>query len=94
MTATMSVVPNLQAKKVTIYRNGDRFQKPWKLTINPRNIRNWDMFLDECTRQKVPDNGACRNIYTPVNGTRVDNLTQLETECNYVAANGKFKKIE
>ena len=69
--------------------------KTKKLLVN-RNIRDVEHLKEEITDIIKPSNGAVRNIYTPLGGTEVTTLDQIENHKDYVAGVGhsNFKKIK
>lgn len=83
-----------EVKNVQIFSNGDRFAPGRHVVLNTRQIRNFETFLDELTRILNPLHGAIRRLYTPVNGTPVEDTKDLREGAGYVAAGKeKFKKL-
>ena len=64
-------------KVVLFYKNGDRNFRGHHVTVTPRRFRSFDGLLSELTRITNLAQGA-RCVFTPVNGTPVDSLNQLE----------------
>lgn len=82
-------------KTVVIFRNGDAFYPGRRFVINQRQSSTFDSFLNTVTRGITAPFGAVRNIYTPDNGHRVEDLEQLVHGEIYVAAGAeKLKKLE
>lgn len=83
-----------KAKKVRLYRNGDKNFYGKEFVLNRRRVRTLDSFLQLVTSDLKTSN-AVRSIRTPRHGTRIDNLDQLLDHENYVAvAGGKFKSLK
>lgn len=81
-----------RAKRIKLFRNGDKQFLGKNIVVNRRQIKTWDAFLQAATSE-VKATQAVRSICTPVGGRRVVNLDDLEDNCKYVAvANGSFKK--
>jgi len=78
------------AKNVFVYLNGNRYYPGRKFVVNRRYLHDFNGFLTEVTRGIKPSFGAIRNIYTPNQGHRVDDLKQLENNMELVAG-GKEK---
>lgn len=85
----------ISTKTVVIFRNGDVFYPGRRFVINQRQSSTFDSFLNTVTRGLTAPFGAVRNIYTPDNGHRVEDLEQLVHGEIYVAAGAeKLKKLE
>merc|ERR1712166_822183 len=81
-----------QARKVRIYRNGDGFFNGRQMAINPRGTANLDVFFDQITNSM--QNGPVHRLYTPQNGTRIKDLSELENGKSYVASRKqRFKRM-
>ncbi|XP_069763768.1 doublecortin domain-containing protein 2-like isoform X2 [Narcine bancroftii] len=82
-------------KSVRVYRNGDPYFAGRKFVINERQISTFEAFLREVTNGLEPPFGAVRNIYTPRQGHRIDQLEELDSGKPYVAGGKeKFKKLD
>ena len=81
------------AKRIYLHRNGLQNLRPKMIVVNERQIRDFSSFLNRVTSGiKAPI--AVRNIYTPVGGSRVQRLEELQNGKHYVAGgNEHFKKI-
>ena len=85
-------VQNATAINVHVFRNGDPFFPAKKCVVNPRKV-NFDSFLNEVTRLVRLSGGAVRNIYTPTQGHRINEVNDLVNNCYYVAAGTeRFKR--
>jgi hypothetical protein len=77
-----------------VYRNGDEHFHGVMVTVNRRQVPQWDVLLDMLTTQ-IKSDEAVRALCTPVNGTRLSSLDELEENYSYVALGaGRFKKIK
>ncbi|GAB6028168.1 hypothetical protein CHUAL_002374 [Chamberlinius hualienensis] len=93
MGYVMYALPDI--KRIYVYVNGDEYQSASNIIVHPRRIRNYEIFLRDLTEKLRPPFGAVRNVYTPVNGSRIRNLDDLENHQNYVAAGKEgFKKFD
>ena len=81
------------AKKVFLHRNGLKGLRPKMIVVNERHIRDFSSFLNRVTSGiKAPV--AIRSIYTPVGGSRINRLEDLENGEHYVAGGSEqFKKL-
>ncbi|KAG7509706.1 doublecortin domain-containing 2C [Solea senegalensis] len=83
------------AKTITVYRNGDAFFPGRKMAVNPRQVSNFDSFLNSLTRGIEAPFGAVRKLYTPVEGRKIRSLEELKHGSAYVAAgNEQFKRLD
>lgn len=83
--------------KICVFRNGDRNYFGKSLLVRRRAVKNkakeWEHLLDHVTDQ-VGLNTAARYLCTPVGGSEVKNVDELEHLKTYVAvSSGKFKKL-
>ena len=82
-----------RAKKCKFYKNGDKTFTGKYVVLNKRRIRTWDSLLEEVTRGTRSDLPV-RAICTPLGGTTISDLEQLEENGNYVAlARGRFRNL-
>ncbi len=81
------------AKKIYLHRNGLKGIQPKMLVVNERHIRDFSSFLNRVTSGiKAPV--AVRSIYTPIGGSRIHKLEELENGKHYVAGgNEHFKRL-
>ncbi|XP_058471373.1 doublecortin domain-containing protein 2C isoform X2 [Solea solea] len=83
------------AKTITVYRNGDAFFPGRKMAVNPRQVSNFDSFLNSLTRGIEAPFGAVRKLYTPAEGRKIRSLEELKHGSAYVAAgNEQFKRLD
>lgn len=82
-----------RARKITLFLNGDKNFFGAQMLVNKRHFRTWDGFLNAST-EKTGVSSSVRFIATPVNGTRLNGLDDLEDKESYVAiTRGQFKPI-
>ncbi|ESN93458.1 hypothetical protein HELRODRAFT_129899, partial [Helobdella robusta] len=84
-------------KKLFLYCNGDQYSKVKPVHINPHKYRDFNDLLTDLTN-KLPSNSkltyGVRQIFTPVTGRKIINLTQLNDGRNIVCAGFEsFKPI-
>ncbi len=89
----MALYEAKKAKRVFLYRNGLQHTHPKCMVVNERQIRDFSTFLTRATSGlRAPV--AVRNIYTPNEGHRVNNLADLQTGGHYVAGgNEQFRRM-
>ena len=84
-----------RGRSVKLMRNGDLFYPGRSFVINQRKYPMLDVFLDDASQALRANFGAVRCIYTPKNGTRLHDITELESNQTYVASGGeRFKKLQ
>ncbi len=84
-----------RGRAIKLLRNGDSFFPGRAFVINQRKYPMLDVFLDDASQALRANFGAVRNIYTPKNGTRLHDISELEDHRTYVAAGGeRFKKLQ
>ncbi len=84
-----------RGRAIKLMRNGDSFFPGRAFVINQRKYPMLDVFLDDASQALRANFGAVRCIYTPKNGTRLHDITELEEHRTYVASGGeRFKKLQ
>jgi hypothetical protein len=84
-----------RGRAIKLMRNGDLFFPGRAFVINQRKYPMLDVFLDDASQALSANFGAVRYIYTPKNGTRLHDISQLEDHRTYVAAGGeRFKRLQ
>jgi hypothetical protein len=84
-----------RGRAVKLMRNGDSFYRGRAFVINQRKYPMLDVFLDDASLSLRANFGAVRCIYTPKNGTRLHDISELEDHRTYVASGGeRFKKLQ
>jgi hypothetical protein len=84
-----------RGRAVKLLRNGDSYFPGRAFVINQRKYPMLDVFLDDASQALRANFGAVRCIYTPKNGTRLHDISELEDHRTYVASGGeRFKKLQ
>lgn len=84
-----------RGRAIKILRNGDAFFSGRSFVVNQRKYPMLDVLLDDASQALKANFGAVRCIYTPKNGTRLRDISELEDHQLYVASGGeKFKKLQ
>jgi hypothetical protein len=84
-----------RGRAIKLMRNGDQFFPGRAFVINQRKYPMLDVFLDDASQALSANFGAVRYIYTPKNGTRLHDISELEDHRTYVAAGGeRFKRLQ
>ena len=82
-----------EAKWIKIYNQGDKFDhKAHNILVSPRNVKDFDHFVDEVNDKLKPPGVPLRKIYTSKGGTEVKSLSDLTPNKEYMASPSKFKK--
>ncbi|XP_063407110.1 doublecortin domain-containing protein 2-like isoform X5 [Mytilus trossulus] len=99
MSTRGSSLPSIETRDLTagkifqVYRNGDPHFFGKRYVLNPRQVPNFDAFLNDLKRY-VPTETAIRRVYTPSGGHRITDYSQLESEKVYVCAGKeRFKRL-
>ncbi|CAF3450800.1 unnamed protein product [Rotaria sp. Silwood1] len=83
-----------RGRAIKLMRNGDLYFPGRSFVINQRKYPMLDVLLDDASQALRANFGAVRCIYTPKNGTRLHDISELEDHRTYVASGGeKFKKL-
>ncbi|VDI13053.1 Hypothetical predicted protein [Mytilus galloprovincialis] len=100
MSTRGSSLPSIETRDLTagkifqVYRNGDPHFFGKRYVLNPRQVPNFDAFLNDLKRY-VPTETAIRRVYTPSGGHRITDYSQLESEKVYVCAGKeRFKRLK
>ena len=89
----MALAPLERAKKITIYRNGDKNFTGKPFVVNRKRCPTWESLLDGLTYH-VRSEEAVRSIRTPTGGSEVRALDQLKDNQDYVAVGrGNFRRL-
>ncbi|CAF1318998.1 unnamed protein product [Adineta steineri] len=84
-----------RGRSIKLMRNGDSFFSGRSFVINQRKYPMLEVFLDDASQALKANFGAVRCIYTPRNGTRLHDISELEDHRTYVAGGGeKFKRLQ
>lgn len=84
-----------RGRAIKLMRNGDSFFPGRSFVINQRKYPMLDVFLDDASQLLHANFGAVRCIYTPKNGTRLHDISELEDHRTYVAGGGeRFKRLQ
>ncbi|XP_039386906.1 doublecortin domain-containing protein 2C isoform X2 [Mauremys reevesii] len=82
------------ASTVLVYRNGDPFYLGRKFVIHHRHVRTFEALLAQLNEGVEVPFGV-RTLYTPQEGHRIRNLSDLKQGGKYVAAGReRFKKLD
>lgn len=92
--ASGTTLQSTPAKSIYVYRNGDTNFQCKKVVVNPRQVKNWDSFIELVTaRVKARNGGAVRRVFTPTGRNTISDLGGIENNHFYVAAGAEgFKR--
>lgn len=89
----MIAAQTVQGKRITVFVNGDKFMSGKVVTLNTREIPEFDTFCQFLTERIPNRTGGCyRRVYTP-NGTEVRKLEQIEAGREYVVSKDRYRKV-
>uniref|UniRef100_A0A674I282 Doublecortin domain containing 2C n=1 Tax=Terrapene triunguis TaxID=2587831 RepID=A0A674I282_9SAUR len=92
--ASYSLTGVTPASTVLVYRNGDPFYLGRKFVIHDRYVRTFEALIAQLNEGVEVPFGV-RTLYTPQDGHRVRNLSDLKQGGKYVAAGReRFKKLD
>ncbi|CAB3404958.1 unnamed protein product [Caenorhabditis bovis] len=86
--SSLSGISSFDIRKITIFKNGDRFHRGVKYVINPRVIKDMEPLLNQLNERIELSHGVKR-IYTK-DGKLVKGIKELEDGKIYVAASSAF----
>lgn len=73
-------------KRVTFYRNGDRFFKGVEMVVTRKRYRSFDTIVEELSKA-VPLPYGVRTVFSP-GGSEVTSINQLENGRHYICSSG------
>jgi hypothetical protein len=76
-----------KAKKVTFYKNGDKYFNGKHVTIKPSRYFSLKELMDDLSRSVDLPYGV-RRLYTPVNGTEIFDIDDINDGFSYVSTGG------
>lgn len=86
--------PRTNPRKVTLFRNGDRYFNGKKIAITPQNYSNLGELLQELSTTIDLPYGV-RRLFTPNKGSEVTDVNILKDGASYVCASFEpFQKLE
>jgi len=81
-------------RKITLYRNGDRYFPGKQISITPQNYINLQLLLNELSSIIDLPYGV-RHLFTPDNGSEITDVNILRDGASYVCASFEpFQKLE
>uniref|UniRef100_A0A8R1HUK5 Doublecortin domain-containing protein n=1 Tax=Caenorhabditis japonica TaxID=281687 RepID=A0A8R1HUK5_CAEJA len=86
--SSLSGISSFNIRKISIYKNGDRFHRGVKFVINPRVVKNMEPLLNQINDRIELSHGA-KKLYT-ADGKVVNSIKELEDGKIYVAASAHF----
>jgi hypothetical protein len=88
------VSPRTTQRKVTLFRNGDRYFAGRQLAITPQNYSNLGQLLQELSTTVDLPYGV-RRLFTPNKGSEVTDVNIIKDGASYVCASFEpFQKLE
>lgn len=86
--------PRTTPRKVTLFRNGDRYFTGKQIAITPQNYSNLSQLLQELSTTIDLPYGV-RRLFTPNKGSEVTDVNILKDGASYVCASFEpFQKLE
>ncbi|PIC47231.1 hypothetical protein B9Z55_006654 [Caenorhabditis nigoni] len=86
--SSLSGISSYNIRKISIYKNGDRFHRGVKFVINPRVVKDMEPLLNQINDRIELSHGA-KKLYT-TDGKVVGSIKELEDGKIYVAASAQF----
>uniref|UniRef100_A0A1I7TPI7 Doublecortin domain-containing protein n=1 Tax=Caenorhabditis tropicalis TaxID=1561998 RepID=A0A1I7TPI7_9PELO len=86
--SSLSGISSYNIRKISIYKNGDRFHRGVKFVINPRVIKDMEPLLNQINDRIELSHGA-KKLYT-TDGKVISSIKELEDGKIYVAASAQF----
>lgn len=88
------ISPRTTSRKVTLFRNGDRYFTGKQIAITPQNYSNLGQLLQELSATIDLPYGV-RRLFTPNRGSEVTDVNILRDGASYVCASFEpFQKLE
>ncbi|KAJ3375114.1 Doublecortin domain-containing protein 2 [Allomyces arbusculus] len=85
-SAALALAQATNARKIWVYRNGDRHFPGRRILVNDRRYKNFEQFLSSLTGDVALRSGAVRKIYD-LSGRRIESLNDI-TDCSFYVAAG------
>lgn len=86
--SSLSGISSYNIRKISIYKNGDRYHRGVKFVINPRVVKDMEPLLNQINDRIELSHGA-KKLYT-TDGKVVGSIKELEDGKIYVAASSHF----
>jgi hypothetical protein len=91
---TNNISPRTTLRKITLYRNGDRYFTGKQMMITPNNYTNLRHLLQELSSTIDLPYGV-RRLFTPQHGSEITDINILKDGASYVCASFEpFQKLE
>lgn len=86
--------PRNESRKITVFRNGDRYFPGKPININPNNYSNLNELMQELSGFVDLPYGV-RRLFTPSKGSEVSDVNIIKDGSSYVCASFEpFQKLE
>ncbi|CAI2329239.1 unnamed protein product [Caenorhabditis sp. 36 PRJEB53466] len=86
--SSLSGISSYNIRKISVYKNGDRFHRGVKFVINPRIIKEMEPLLNQINDRIELSHGA-KKLYT-TDGKVISSIKELEDGKIYIAASAQF----
>lgn len=91
---TNLISPRTITRKITLYRNGDRYFNGKQILITPQNYSNLRHLLQDLSSTIDLPYGV-RRLFTPQHGSEIVDINSLKEGASYVCASFEpFQKVE